>query len=210
MKVPILCALWFALLPGSVQAQGGSTTFSGEVSEGQTFRKSIGHGLNFALTPSSLGDSGWVIEVSPQDKPSDPGCTGDYSWLVTPPYHFRNVRYLDTSYGTLAQDVVRSSAREFNFVLNCQDYEVERKRVETVIYTPANVSKEEVDEARAKLGSSPLGKGRLWIEKSRITPGNETSDGSDLGVIHWIRFRVEIKFPSTPARSAPLLITGSR
>ena len=92
---------------------------------------------------------------------------------------------------------MRFSLREFNFVLNCLDYETERKRVELAIY-PNGASEQEVDEARAKLGSSPLGKGRMWILDSKITPGHDSGTGQGLGVIHWINFKVEIKFPAAP------------
>jgi hypothetical protein len=53
-----------------------------------------------------------------------------------------------------------------------------------------------VDEALAKLGSSPLGTGRLWIKGYRITPGRKTAASVDFGAIHWIKFKVEIKFPA--------------
>ena len=118
-------------------------------------------------------------------------------WVVTPPYHFENARYLDTEYGITAQDVVRNSPREFNFVLNCSDLKTESKRVDLAIY-PSTASQHEVDEALAKLGSSPVGKGRLWIEDSKITPGNKSGSAEDLGAIHWIKFKVEIKFPAAP------------
>jgi len=187
----ILCILLATLPSLGAGPSDRSISFVGEVSEGQTFRKSIGHGLDFVLTPS---DSGWTIEVSPHDKPTDRECD-DFLWVVTPPYHFQNVRYLDTEYGTTAQEAVKVSPREFHFVLNCADLKTESKRVELVIY-PSNASKEAVDEAGAKLGSSPSGEGRLWIKDSKISPGKKTPDNDDLGLIHWIKFRVEIKFPA--------------
>jgi hypothetical protein len=123
---------------------------------------------------------------------------------VTPPYHFQNVRYLDTKYGISAQEAVCDSPREFSFVLNCTDFETERKRVDLAIYPPNNASRQEVDEARAKLGSSPLGKGRLMIVDSKITPGHNSGTAEDLGAIHWIKFKVEIKFPAgLPRHSKP-------
>lgn len=196
-------AVWwlafFALSGFGAGSSRPSLTFTGEVSEGQTFRKSIGQGLDFVLLPSSMGGgiSGWTIMVSPQVKPSDPECT-DFSWVVTPPYHFQNMLYLDTSYGIAAQEAVRDSPREFSFVLNCADYETEGKRVDLAIY-PSTASKQEVDDALAKLGSSPLGKGRLWIEDFKITPGHGSATAEDLGAIHWIKFKVEITFPAGPS-----------
>jgi hypothetical protein len=116
--------------------------------------------------------------------------------VVTPPYRFQNVRYLDTQYGIRAEEAVRYSPRPFSFVLNGADFETENKRVALAIY-PNNAPKREVDDALAKLGTSPLGSGRLWIEDSKITPGHTAED---LGTIHWIKFKVEIKFPAEPPR----------
>ena len=175
-------------------------TFTGEVSEDQTFRKSIGHGLDLVLRPTDMDPAsitGWTIEIAPHDPATDPQCI-DFAWVVTPPYHFQNVLYLDTSYGTTAQDAVRMSPREFNFVLNCSDYKTESGYVDRAIYPS---SEEDQRVAMAKLGSSPTGKGKLWVEKYRITPGRESEKNDDLGAIHWIRFRVEIVFP--PGSAAP-------
>lgn len=195
-RVAILWLVFLALSSLNAASQDNLVTFTGEASEGQTFRKDIGHGLDLVLMPNSDGDTGWTIEVSPQGKAFDPEC-GDLLWVVTPPYHLENARYLDTQYGITAQEAVRNSPREFSFVLNCADYETESKRVNLAIY-PSTASKQEVNDALAKLGSSPLGKGRLWIEDSKITPGHESGDANDLGAIHWIKFRVEIKFPAGP------------
>lgn len=195
-RVAILWLVFLAFSSLNAASQDNLVTFTGEASEGQTFRKDIGHGLDLVLMPNSDGDTGWTIEVSPQGKPFDPEC-GDLLWVVTPPYHLQNARYIDTQYGITAQEAVRNSPREFSFVLNCADYETESKRVNLAIY-PSTASKQEVNDALAKLGSSPLGKGRLWIEDSKITPGHESGDANDLGAIHWIKFRVEIKFPAGP------------
>jgi len=196
-KVVVMWIVGFALSSLAAAGQDRNFTFTGEAFEGKNFRKDIGHGLDFVLTPSSWGDeiTGWTIEVSPQVKPSDPECD-DFLWVATPPYHFQNMRYLDTSYGMPAQEAVRISPREFSFVLNCMDFETERQRVELVLQ-PNGASQQEVDDARAKLRTSPLGKGRLWIEDSKITPGHDSGTGEGLGAIHWIKFKVEIRFPAT-------------
>ena len=175
-------------------------TFTGEVSENQTFRRSIGHGLELELQPTDMDPgniTGWTIGVAPAERPSDPECA-DYVWVATPPYHFQNARYLDTSYGTTAQAAVRMSPREFNFVLNCADYHTESARVDQALYSPSETEK---NDAIANLGTSPAGKGKLWIEKYRITPGRESESNDDLGAILCIWFRVEIVFP--PDSAAP-------
>ncbi len=201
----ILCLFFGTLSSLGGGLQDHSTRFGGEVSQGQTFRKGIGHGLDFVLMPSSEHSgwyTGWTIKISPQGQPSDPDCD-DFAWVVTPPYRFGNARHLDTQYGTTAQEAVRISPREFSFVLNCTDLKTERGRVDRVLW-PYTYSKEEVDEASAKLGSSPLGTGQLWIKRFRITPGKKSEVGAELGAIHWIKFRVEIRFPEAATqRSKP-------
>lgn len=134
-------------------------TFTGELSEGQTFRRDIGRGLDLVLEPSPGETTGWTLEVLPQGKTSGSAC-GDLLAVAPPPYHFENARYLGTEYGIPAQDAVRNSPREFSFVLNCADFQTESKRVELAIY-PSGASQTEVDDALAKLGTSPLGKGKL-------------------------------------------------
>lgn len=196
MRATILLLVFTTLSTRAARSQDRIISFSGQVSEGQAFRRSIGHGLDFVLTPSSIGGgiTGWTIQVPPQGQTSDPECR-DFAWVVTPPYHFQNVLYLHTSYSTMAQEAVRASPREFRFVLNCADFKTERKRVDLVLYH-STAAKGEVDEALAKLGSSPLGTGKFWIKRYRITPGKKTEAGIDLGAIHWIKFEVEIKFPA--------------
>jgi hypothetical protein len=195
-RVSILWALFFGLVSLSGAAQDHPFTFTGEASEGKTFRKDIGHGLDFVLASNPDSSTGWTIEVSPQAKPSDPECE-DFLWVVTPPYRFENPRYLDTTYGITAQDAVHRSPREFSFVLTCADYLIEVERVDRVLW-PYNYSKQEADDALAKLGSSPVGTGQLWIEDSKITPGHKSGTAKDLGAIHWIKIKVEIEFPPGP------------
>jgi hypothetical protein len=192
---PLLTSFLLAVCAVTLSAQVRSISFSGEVSEDRTYRKQIAQGLDFVLSPDTMGAgiTGWTIEVSPHIPPSDPQCV-DLAWVVTPPYHFQNARYLDTSYATTAQDAVRASPREFKFVLDCDDLKVERERVDRVLQS-LEYLKGEVEEARAKLGSSPLGTGSLRTQDYKITPGERTPQAVDLGKIHWIKFRVEIHLP---------------
>jgi hypothetical protein len=204
-KASLLALLCIALPIPLARAREGRVNFSGEVSQGQTFRKSIGHGLEFLLVPDTMQPgviTGWTIEVAPHGTPPEPQCR-DFVWVATPPYRFQNARYLDTSYGATAQEAVRASPREFSFVLNCADFKVERNRVDLVLW-PSSHSKQEVEKARAKLGSSPVGKGRLWIEEYRITPGRKSAAVLELGKIKWIKFKVDITFPArSPRRPNP-------
>ncbi len=198
VKQGVVLWLLCGAIPG-LCADGRDRTvrFSGEVARGLTFRKDIGHGLEFVLTPLSGKMppelSGWTIEVLPQGNPSDSECR-NFVWVVTPPFRFWNPRYLSTEYGKPAQEAVGISPRDFNFVLNCDDFKAERQRVERVLW-PHNYSKEEADDALAKLGTSPKGMGRLSIKDSNYTPGDNSTDPVKLGAIHWIKFEVEITFP---------------
>jgi len=93
-----------------------------------------------------------------------------------------------------AEEAVSVSPREFRFVLNCADFARERGRVDRVLW-PYNHSEAEVKEARSKLGSSQLGKGRLWIRDYKISPAAKTVGGKNLGQIDWIKFDVELQIP---------------
>ncbi len=203
MATRMVFGLWllcWGLLAQYAEAQDKTIRFSGEVARGLSFRKDIGRGLDFVLSPDSMGGgiTGWTIQVTPQGKPPDPECT-DYLWVVTPPFRFMNARYLSTAYGFTAQEAVAMSPRDFKFVLNCDDYKAERQRVERVLW-PANFRKEEVEAALVKLGSIRHGTGSLWIKDSKYTPGEKSTDPVKLGEIHWIKFEVEIKFPEESKR----------
>ena len=187
-KAIVLWLLCWALLGVRAEGQNRAIRFAGEVAQGLTYHKDIGHKLDFVLTPASMGGgiTGWTILISPQGQTPNPECR-DFAWVVTPPFRFQNVLYVDTSYGTTAQEAVRISPRDFNFVLNCDDYNAEYSRVERVLW-PSTYPKEEVDDALAKLGTTPHGTGRLWIKDSKYTPGEKSTDPAKLGAIHWIRF----------------------
>ncbi len=174
---------------------------SGEVSRGQEFHREIGAGLVFALTPTAIDPGaieGWHIEVFLKDRPKDQQCD-EFAWIATPPFRSSNARYLDTSYGTKAEDAVKWSPREFQFVLTCDDYKRERQWVDRLLWQYNN-SEEQVQEAYRKLGSSPMGKGLLKILDSRISPAEKAAGGDNLGRIDWLKFEVEI---SLPRRTAP-------
>jgi len=75
-RTTILWIFLLALPSLSAVPRDRAISFIGEASENQTFRKSIGHGLDFVLVPSSMGGDiiGWTISVSPQDKPAGREC----------------------------------------------------------------------------------------------------------------------------------------
>lgn len=188
----VLLSTWFALCG---QAQNPSMHFSGQLSRGDEFRKELTRDLVLTLEPNKLesaGTSGWTIMVSPQgDHP--PECD-DFVWVVTPPFRGYNARYLDTSYGTTAEEAMKFSPRDFNFVLNCSDYERERERVDRLLW-PYNYTEEQIKQAEESLGTSPQGKGRLWVRDYKTKASPNPAGDKNAGQIDWISFDVEIEMP---------------
>ena len=177
-----LCAASFP-----ATAREDAIRFQSEVSSGQSFRESIGHGLVLILSP--LG-GGWIIGVSPQTV-TEPDCR-DFAWVVNPPFRAYNALYLNAAYGMTAQDAVNRSPREFNFVLSCAAC----KRESTFL-------RRAIESTPVGMGTSPQGHGKLWIVDHKTSPAPAEIDGVNHGQIDWIRFRVEIRFPEN-ADSLPV------
>ncbi|HEX3544661.1 MAG TPA: hypothetical protein VHT31_09065 [Candidatus Acidoferrum sp.] len=170
-------------------------TFSGEVSADKNVDRLFGP-LRFRLnSEQALG--GWWIEVVPAEQTNSGN--DEYVWVVTPPFHFGNVRYLDTSYGTRAEDAVKESPRDFNFVLDQRQFHPAADYVNLAVSSrPLSEHKSEAgfdqesQNALAVLESMSIGKGRLQILDSRV----DSSAGQDsLGTIEWLKFRVELHVP---------------
>lgn len=53
-------------------------------------------------------------------------------------------------------------------------------------------------DAGERLGTSPQGKGRLWIRDSRISRAPKPAGGVNLGQIESITFDVQIEIPQQP------------
>lgn len=169
-------------------------TFSGEVFADKNFDRPFGP-LLFRLN-SEQALAGWWIEVVPTESDS---VEVEYVWAVTPPYHFDNARYLDTSYGTRAEDSVKDSPRDFNFVLDQEQFHRAEVLLNTAAYSrPLSDERsdaeldQESQNALAVLESMSIGKGRLQILDSRV----DRSAGQDgFGAIEWLKFRVELHVP---------------
>lgn len=170
--------------PGKPECARGAICFSGQVSEGEEFRKRINGDLEFVLEP------GWTIRIVPTRPEGE--CT-ELAWVVNAPFRAHNALYIDMSYGVTAEDEVSGSPREFRFVTNCADYRVEDERV-AVVLGPYTSSQEKYDAALAKLGSSPVGVGRMWITDSKVSHEEDTAEYK-LGKIEWMKFSVEIRLP---------------
>jgi hypothetical protein len=170
-------------------------SFSGEVSANHTVQHEFG-ALRFRLNPQAAS-FGWNIEVAHR-KETDP-TRSEYVWVVTPPYHFGNIRYLDTSYGTKAEDAVKVSPRDFNFVLDQEQFNRGANLVNLAISShPVDDHKSEAEhekegtDAIAALESMSIGKGRLEIIDSRV---DRTGGDHGLGSIEWLKFKVEVHVP---------------
>lgn len=156
---------------------------------GKKFEHDIGHGLMFQLTPDAdAPDTGWTIEIVPKSRASSG--EDEFSAIVTPPYHFFNLRYLDTSYGTTAKESVGISPRTFNFAQSPEDARAALEIVNSEIY-PNHASRQELDRLARRAAKIQLGTGELNILDSRITPGKNQGD---TGTIDWLKFEVEIRF----------------
>jgi hypothetical protein len=158
--------------------------FSGKVSAGEKFRKTLNAELEFVLEP------GWSIAIVPK-RPE--GNCADFASVVNPPYRAHRALYVNMSYGWSAEDEVSTSPREFRFVTNCANWLTESERLDIVMW-PYTATREKYEEALAKLGTSALGKGRLWITDSSISHSGDTPD-EKLGKIEWMVFSVEIMLP---------------
>ena len=178
----------------------GAICFSGEVFAGNEFRKDLNDELvfdlqaefNFLRKPNSRSHPAgeWTIAVTPRH-PND-NCP-EFASVATPFYNSHNDLMIDTSYGWTAEDEVSDSPREFDFVTNCKDYDRESRKIE-IVHWPNGMTQQEQKKAFAKLGSSLVGTGHLWIIDSRISHANDTPDNK-LGNIEWMRFTVEIRLP---------------
>lgn len=162
----------------------GAICFSGKVAAGHEFRKTLTPDLEFVLNP------GWNIAIVPKHAE---GTCKEFASVVNSPYRAHRSLYIDMTYGWTAEDEVHASPRDFNFVTNCADYYTESERLNIVMW-PYNATPQKYEEAMAKLGTSPLGRGRLWITDSKISHADDTAEEKS-GRIEWMAFTVEIKLP---------------
>jgi hypothetical protein len=188
-------------------------SFRSEVSAKQSFERSFGNTLVFRLVPKGE-QFGWDIEVVPERREGTR--QSEYIWVVTPPYRGLNPRFLDTSYGTSPSEAVRFSPRDFNFVLNEEQFKKAANLVELAIMSHPQSDKRSAEEfskesqdAVGSLFRFPVAKGRLTILKSRIETSGESGKQ---GFIKWLEFRVDLRVPcdfSAIAGSAEISVDHS-
>jgi hypothetical protein len=126
----------------------GSICFSGEVQDGQEFRRSLSADLDFVLRlPGG-------IDVLPTQ--SKRTCELS-AWVANPPLMAHHDTEIDAEYDWTAEMKVQTSPREFRFPTNCADY----KRLYDLSQG------DDADKYFANLTLLAKGKGRLWITDFR-------------------------------------------
>jgi hypothetical protein len=163
--------------------------FSGEVREGQTFRKDLNADLEFVLRLPGGFD---VVSKHREDS-----CKLS-SWVANPPLRAHHATEIDAAFDWSAEQEVQMSPREFHFVTNCADYQA--------LY---DLSETDAEKYFAHFDSLAKGQGRLWITDSRVTHAHDSSVKGN-GAIEWMKFSVEIKLsnPSLLLASALTVSTA--
>ncbi|PYS05398.1 MAG: hypothetical protein DMG12_07975 [Acidobacteria bacterium] len=150
----------------------GSICFSGEIREGQTFRKDLTAGLEFVLgLPGSF-----QVEI----KHAEASCKQLF-WVADPPFHAHRPTEIDATYDWTAEQEVETSPREFRFATSCEAYR-----------TLFDLSQTDAEKYIADFKSLANGEGRLWITDSRVTHSHGINS-KEQGAVEWMKFSVEIK-----------------
>ena len=158
------------------QCAQGSICFSGEVREGQEYRRSVSDNLDFVLNLPGGFD---VV-------PTQPGAAACKlsAWVANPPLMAHHDTEIDAAYDWTAEQEVQTSPREFRFPTNCADYER--------LY---QLSQTDAEKYLDNLRSLAKGEGRLWITDSRVTHSHGVV-GRENGAVEWMKFTVELKLPA--------------
>lgn len=147
--------------------------FSGEIRDGQEFRRNLNSDLVFVLRlPGG-------IDVVPIRHMS---CRLS-AWVANPPLRAHHETEIDAAYDWTAEQEVETSPRKFRFVTDCDEF----RRL-------YDFSNQDGGEYFANLKLLAKGEGRLWITDSRVTHAHGSVSPQN-GAIEWMRFTVEIKLP---------------
>ena len=174
----------------AASASSGSSEvrFAGEVVDGSSFERAIGHDLVFQLIPLGGNSAGgWVIEIVPKAQPADDDV--EFSGIVTPPYHFYNDRYVAGAYGYSTKEAVAITPRNFNFVLSVDDRRIAEDVVNSVLY-PSASSEQEKQRIAGEAADLRLGHGVFRILRARVTLGKAGKPDA----IAWLKFEVALNF----------------
>ena len=198
--------------------KGGATgacrvgVIEGDVKAGESFVRPIGGGLEVRLESLSWG-SGWLLRVLPVQGMM---AKHDYAELATPPYESVSPLLLSTDFSFRAQDAVAWNPRRFRYADNLSMFSqllaiYDRYRGVT---PPAQGTESELAAAVSKAPE-----GSLQILDARFVPGTANQagtaamvathfnasahtveepaggNGTALGKITWVRFRVRFDLP---------------
>jgi hypothetical protein len=163
-------------VPGAAKPEcaQGAICFSGEVREGQEFRRRLNDSLDFVLSLP-----GGIDIVT---KSARAGCDPQL-WVANPPFMAHHDTEIDAAYDWTAEQEVETSPREFRFFTNCEDY-----------LTLSALSQADLEKYGSKLESLAKGKGRLWITDSKVTHSHDSVSPGN-GAIESMKFSVEITLP---------------
>lgn len=184
----------------------------GAVHAGEGYARPIGGGLEVRLEPLGWG-SGWLLRVLPVRGPRP---AHDYAELATPPYASVSPLLISTDFSFRAQDAVAWNPRHFRFAADTQEFGRLLNLYEQ--YGRSSRPSGEVERELAEaVGRAP--EGDLQILDASLTPGmaNQaqmaaavashfsttahtveepaTGQGSALGRLTWMRFRVSLNLP---------------
>jgi hypothetical protein len=197
-----------SIAPGASGAQPAAASaglhFTGEVTRGQRFEKSVGFGLVFRLEPYAGDDSGWSIRLAPASEPSPASmdCIGS----VSEPLHGSNKLSIDPSGVSIVNGRTYwfPDFREFYFVTNPLECK-SAWDLANAAYYPSKLTDQEREQASEKLFQIRTGHGSFKILDSRVNvPAGEKKPSA----IEWLKFDVELNFSSSqevhdpPAESA--------
>src|ERR1700686_4570994 len=88
----------------------GSICFSGEVREGQTFRKELNAELEFVIGLPG----GFDVRITHADHECD-----RMSWVTNPPFPVHRQTEIDAQYDWTAEQEIETSPRDFRFAPSC-------------------------------------------------------------------------------------------
>jgi hypothetical protein len=152
----------------------GSICFSGEVREGQTFRKELNADLEFVIGLPG----GFQVRITHADADCD-----RQSWVADPPFRAHKEKEIDALYDWTAEQEIETSPRDFRFATSC-----------AAIQTMFDLLQTDGGKFADNFNSPADGEGRLWITAGRVTHSHGMNS-KEQGAVEWIKFSVEIKLP---------------
>jgi len=167
-------------VPGMAKPEcaSGAICFSGQVREGEEFRKALNADLEFVLRLPGGFD---VIS-----RRTESSCNLSL-WAANPPLMAHHDTEIDAGYDWTAEQEVETSPREFRFVENCREYQ----NLYDLLYDPSKAdARKYLNELKALKG-----RGRLWITDSKVSHSHGSVSVGN-GAIEWVRFSAEITLPN--------------